>query len=43
MLCELAELPHEKVAATLGIPVGTVGSRRHKALALLRERLGGER
>mgnify|MGYP001572456730 CR=1 FL=1 len=43
MLCELAELPHEQVAATLGIPVGTVGSRRHKALALLRERLGGER
>ena len=40
MLCELAELSYEEVGRVLGIPAGTVGSRRHRALGLLRERLG---
>lgn len=40
VLCELAELSYEQVAATLGIPAGTVASRRHEALARLRRALG---
>ncbi|MBI4914656.1 MAG: RNA polymerase sigma factor [Acidobacteria bacterium] len=43
MLCEFSELSYDQVAATLGIPPGTVASRRNKALAVLRERLGDER
>jgi RNA polymerase sigma-70 factor (ECF subfamily) len=35
-LCELGQMSHAEVAQTLGIPVGTVGSRRHAALARLR-------
>lgn len=42
VLCELAELPYEQVAATLGIPAGTVASRRHEAVARLRRALGEE-
>jgi RNA polymerase sigma-70 factor (ECF subfamily) len=42
VLCELAELSYEQVAATLGIPAGTVASRRHEALARLRRELGEE-
>jgi len=41
-LCELAELSYEEVGRVLDIPVGTVGSRRHRALRLLREQLGGD-
>lgn len=41
-LCELAELSYEEVGRVLAIPAGTVGSRRHRALRLLRERLGGD-
>lgn len=43
MLCELAELSYEQVAATLSIPAGTVASRRHEALGRLRRELGEER
>ncbi|MBN1774014.1 MAG: sigma-70 family RNA polymerase sigma factor [Deltaproteobacteria bacterium] len=43
VLCELAELPYEQVAATLEIPAGTVASRRHEALGRLRHELGEER
>jgi len=39
-LCDCAELTYDRVAAILGIPPGTVGSRRHRALRMLRERLG---
>lgn len=39
VMTELSDLPYAEVAAALGIPVGTVGSRRNKALKLLRERL----
>ena len=40
VLCELSELSYEQVAELLSVPVGTVGSRRNKALRLLRESLG---
>jgi len=39
VLCECTDLTHDRVAEILGIPPGTVGSRRHRALRLLRERL----
>ena len=40
VLCECTGLTYDEVAEILGIPTGTVGSRRHRALRLLRERLG---
>jgi RNA polymerase sigma-70 factor (ECF subfamily) len=40
MLAEYADLSYGEIAATLGIPVGTVGSRRNAALAQLAEALG---
>ena len=42
VLCELAGLSYQEVSQTLRIPVGTVGSRRHRAMELLRERLSGD-
>lgn len=39
VLCELSELSHQEIGEALGIPPGTVGSRRHRALALLRAQL----
>lgn len=39
VLTELSELSYREVATILGVPEGTVGSRRNKALALLRQRL----
>ncbi len=39
VLCELTSLTHEQVGRILHIPAGTVGSRRHRAVQLLRERL----
>jgi RNA polymerase sigma-70 factor (ECF subfamily) len=39
LLTELAGMTYPEIAATLGIAEGTVGSRRTRALALLRERL----
>jgi RNA polymerase sigma-70 factor (ECF subfamily) len=42
VLCELAEMSYDEVAATLRIPAGTVGSRKHRALRLLREALSDE-
>ena len=42
VLCELSELSYAEAGLALGIPEGTVGSRRNKALKLLRAALGGE-
>jgi RNA polymerase sigma-70 factor (ECF subfamily) len=36
MLCEFSGLSYAEVGAVLGIPAGTVGSRRHAGLAALR-------
>jgi RNA polymerase sigma factor (sigma-70 family) len=40
MLCELADLSYADVALTLGIPEGTVASRRNTAMKSLRRALG---
>ena len=40
MLCELGGLRYGQVAEALGIPEGTVASRRHTALKSLRKALG---
>ncbi len=42
LLCELSELRYDEAARILNVPMGTVASRRHKAVALLREALGEE-
>jgi RNA polymerase sigma-70 factor, ECF subfamily len=39
LLTELAGMTYPEIAAALSIAEGTVGSRRTRALALLRERL----
>jgi RNA polymerase sigma-70 factor (ECF subfamily) len=41
LLCEYSKLTYDEIGEILSIPPGTVGSRRHRALRLLRERLGG--
>lgn len=43
MLCEYSELSQREIGELLGIPPGTVGSRRHRALAALRAELGDGR
>jgi RNA polymerase sigma factor (sigma-70 family) len=43
LLCELSDLGYDRVAEALGIPPGTVGSRRHRAIEQLRDALGQER
>jgi len=40
LLTAFTPLSHAEIGSALGIPAGTVGSRRHRALRLLRERLG---
>lgn len=37
LLCDLGGMTYEEVGKTLGIPPGTVGSRRNKALRILKE------
>ena len=41
-LCELSDLTHAEIGGILGIRPGTVGSRRHRALQRLREKLLAE-
>lgn len=41
VLCDLEEMSYGEAASTLGLAVGTVRSRLHRARALLRERLRG--
>jgi DNA-directed RNA polymerase specialized sigma24 family protein len=40
LLTEYSELTHQEIGSTLGIPPGTVGSRRNTAIAQLTEQLG---
>ncbi|MDB4998818.1 MAG: hypothetical protein JWM74_6250 [Myxococcaceae bacterium] len=40
LLTEYSELTHQEIGATLGIPSGTVGSRRNTAIAQLSQQLG---
>jgi RNA polymerase sigma-70 factor (ECF subfamily) len=42
LLIAWAELAYDEVATALGIPVGTVRSRMHRARRKVREALGGE-
>jgi len=39
-LCELAGMSYRAAASVLGIPAGTVASRKHAAMKLLEKRLG---
>ncbi len=43
VLCEMEELSYAEVAEMLGVAVGTVRSRLHRARAILVEKLSGER
>ncbi len=40
LLSEYSELTHQEIGSALGIPAGTVGSRRNAAIAQLTEQLG---
>jgi RNA polymerase sigma-70 factor (ECF subfamily) len=39
VLCDVADLPYEEIAQSLGVPVGTVRSRIHRGRRLLRDAL----
>lgn len=40
VLCEFSGLSTKEIAQALGVPPGTVGSRRHQAMQQLEARLG---
>jgi RNA polymerase sigma-70 factor (ECF subfamily) len=42
LLCEFSGLSYRQVGDLVGVPEGTVGSRRHRAIAHLRTLLGDE-
>ena len=42
ILSEFTGMTYAEIAEALSIPTGTVGSRRHRALKLLRDQLSGE-
>jgi RNA polymerase sigma-70 factor, ECF subfamily len=39
VLCDVADLPYDEIAESLGVPVGTVRSRIHRGRRLLRDAL----
>ena len=39
LLCELTEMTYDQIGRVLSIPAGTVGSRRHRALTVLRRKM----
>ena len=39
VLCDVVGLPYEEIAASVGVPVGTIRSRIHRGRAMMRERL----
>jgi RNA polymerase sigma-70 factor (ECF subfamily) len=41
VLCDVADQSYEQIAATLGVPVGTVRSRLHRGRRMLRSKLEG--
>jgi RNA polymerase sigma-70 factor, ECF subfamily len=41
VLCDVADLPYDEIAESLGVPVGTVRSRIHRGRRLLRNALVG--
>lgn len=41
VMCTFSDLEYAQIGAILGIPAGTVGSRRTEAVARVRARLGG--
>lgn len=43
VLCDLEEMPYEQVAGIMGVPIGTVRSRRHRAVRRMAAALKGER
>ncbi|MFD1716682.1 RNA polymerase sigma factor SigE [Georgenia deserti] len=43
VLCDIEGLSYEEIAATLGVKMGTVRSRIHRARAMLRDQLGHRR
>ncbi len=42
VMCAFSELDYAAIGTALGIPAGTVGSRRNKAIAALREELDND-
>ncbi len=43
LLCEFSDMNYEQVASTLGIPAGTVASRRNRGIQLLQKLMNKER
>jgi len=39
LLTEFSEMTYDEIGKSLGIPAGTVGSRRNKAVNIIKEKL----
>jgi len=42
LMCEFSDMNYEQIGQALGIPAGTVASRRNRALKILKEKLGDQ-